>query len=882
MMWQNLTITWSFVTIGVILLSFLGLTIWWIIRIKQKRLWLPTLRIIELQESRLPNLKFRPPEWVAFLCFLALCAIFVFFSMQPVKKVVATDGQERRRIHLFIDLSPSTSARLPLQKLAQKILTAWDSLHEGHLTISTSHSSDIVQLSNREELENYIVSIGYHRSGVLLGSAIKPQLEKLGKIDRLFIVSDRDLYSWTDFNWRFLSEDMEVRLLNLADNHEEDFNVYFNKASYLSSPDAPSMDWDIELEAKGAYANIKGILAVAYKDVELAAIPWTINEGQSRVTVRVSWPKTKIIDDSKDQEAHLIWRLERLDDAISLDNEMRTEVAGLGKSVLVVSDSSGEQILEDPAYQLMASLEVLDFRPKRFEWFEEPLPPWKDFPLWIILFGKNSQIENYCPKEITFNRLAASLGEQTFQSGMPRIWLAPKNFNQGLRQMCWCYHRIMVADSANQAIPEYCQNIDTQKEFNSVMRAMGASQVGGQIGREEEAFAWVGVNKKSNLEVIAFSLPLKPSMQTGISYARLPILMRSILQWQGFLDERARRDGNRDVWPRINNIVDYWPDGQRINKVAQNLVPNDDKKLLKTNVPVGESYLLKMDLKELPPLWVPGQLIANSPHLPASDDQKNPLPWIIFCTWFVIVILLLEVTWFGLQRLRSYKKTLLMLLISLAAFQANDKLFAKIEVSLLASSGSSLSLQNLAKDVGYRTSLSFDKEIKVYNSLDEKIFLEPWIWTSNFAKIRGSFQSIDFRVANWIKRGGFLVIENAPELSELQKLTKDAFSGTSSQGYWTAIPPDHEIMRSFYLLDSLPACDQRVWLGYMFDQRIAMLAIPYSLLNSLSDQPPSQTCMEATAKERGVRVFVNLLMVALATDYKKDQIHMREILKRLR
>ena len=39
---------------------------------------------------------------------------------------------------------------------------------------------------------------------------------------------------------------------------------------------------------------------------------------------------------------------------------------------------------------------------------------------------------------------------------------------------------------------------------------------------------------------------------------------------------------------------------------------------------------------------------------------------------------------------------------------------------------------------------------------------------------------------------------------------------------------------------------------------------------------------KAGSPEKGYRAFINLLMVALTTDYKKDQVHLPEILKRLR
>jgi hypothetical protein len=89
-------------------------------------------------------------------------------------------------------------------------------------------------------------------------------------------------------------------------------------------------------------------------------------------------------------------------------------------------------------------------------------------------------------------------------------------------------------------------------------------------------------------------------------------------------------------------------------------------------------------------------------------------------------------------------------------------------------------------------------------------------------------------------------------------------------------------MRSFHLLDSLPECQGKVWQGFHFDDRIAVIGIPFSLLEGLLNDVNANPCLKQIGRERATRIFINIVMVALATDYKKDQIHLPEILKRLR
>ena len=110
------------------------------------------------------------------------------------------------------------------------------------------------------------------------------------------------------------------------------------------------------------------------------------------------------------------------------------------------------------------------------------------------------------------------------------------------------------------------------------------------------------------------------------------------------------------------------------------------------------------------------------------------------------------------------------------------------------------------------------------------------------------------------------------------------FSSLTSEmegGSWKVVAPDHEIMVSFHLLNSLPECDGNVWKYYSIDNRMAVLNIPYGFLSSILRNKPSCVSLD-NYREQSVRIFINILMVALTTDYKKDQVHLPEILKRLR
>jgi hypothetical protein len=193
--------------------------------------------------------------------------------------------------------------------------------------------------------------------------------------------------------------------------------------------------------------------------------------------------------------------------------------------------------------------------------------------------------------------------------------------------------------------------------------------------------------------------------------------------------------------------------------------------------------------------------------------------------------------------------------------------------------------EGLAKEVSERTSMVMGKNFHYIDLKADDIFAQPWLWMTadTFTHMN---ETLKESLKYWLKRGGFLVLEGSEGREELKHWLNDLTSSQSlpSPG-WVPIPPNHEVMRSFYLLDALPMCQDNplVWYGFHFDQRLAVLSIPFALSKSLTDTQDAQTsaCKPDLSFEKGVRVFINILMVALTTDYKKDQIHMKEILKRL-
>lgn len=219
--------------------------------------------------------------------------------------------------------------------------------------------------------------------------------------------------------------------------------------------------------------------------------------------------------------------------------------------------------------------------------------------------------------------------------------------------------------------------------------------------------------------------------------------------------------------------------------------------------------------------------------------------------------------------------------------------YAKVELNLLAYPAPVSRFNTLASELAHRTSLELAplplSEPGLSNGASNEARMsaalaEPWLWVRQLQSVTSSNGQLRPDMLLWLRRGGLLVVEAPVTEEALTRLTTALVPSVASEGPrgWQAIPPDHELMRSFYLLDALPSCGGMVWRGFHFDGRLAILVVPYSFLATIKDAPETVPCSNPPDTERSVRIFVNLVMVALATDYKKDQIHLPEILKRLR
>ena len=875
---QSLSISLTIPAMICLVAILVAVFVWLLIRKKRMRSWVPTLRLIELETSQLPKLKFVKPPILAFLCFLLCVASLLFFTMKPTQKVYRDVEPGQVRTHVFLDLSPSVSYMLPIEQYRQKVSALLDDyIQVNSFSINASGKFPIQSIGSSEALQEYLESIDYHRAGVKLGQAVHRSLEQVGKIDRLIVVSDRDRSSWNDFNWQFLQSKFDVFFAPVRENSDTVENFFVEKIQLVSSSDEASFRWEVILARNEAGPERDIQLVASTFDKELARkvlhFPSGVRELQDNFEIYRS--KLQGLGIQAEENVPVVWQLELVEraqlntqnDGIAMDNTFRSYLTELKQDVLVISEPQGEQFLEDPIHHLSIALELVGFQLRRMDRVPADQQSLYQYPFWVLSGGARGSYQDFCPSSLIKRRLA----QQSTMEGargaqpLPKVWLLPLSLSADYQSLCQCFATFVERDaSVGRKMPLYCEDVETRDQYVSVMRSLGARQVGGQVDDILQAIAWSYQDKQTGLEVLSFTLPLQPRFNTGLSYTSLPIMVRTLLEWQGLL--ASGNEQSQGDWVRLSDITA--------------LKGVDASDLAASNVPIAESVAQQLNDESMPKIWS-NQSDQSRQAKFALEQDDDPRLWIYLCLLLILLTVVIEVVGvFGsrLWHLTKKARANTLVVFLLLFFGGSPDLSASVKVNLFGYDNRLESLQTLARDVASRTSIELDREPKNSREIGEELLVEGWIWAANPGLVTESNGQLKPEILAWLKRGGMLIIEN---VSQAESIKVNSLREYVDDG-WKAIPPDHEIMRSFHLLDSLPKCRESVWHGYHFDGRVAVITLPFSLLDQLAARPVPINCPDSVDRERATRIFINLLMVALATDYKKDQIHLPEILKRLR
>lgn len=866
--------------------ALLGLIFWWIVLVRRRHVWFPLMRRLDVPPKVTPRLRLEPPPLVPFLCFLVAAASAAILAFQPGRVEWQSNNNASIDSHLLIDLSPSVS-RMPLPELATLAADTWESLsRDGKVSVGISGAEGIINPALKDDVANLVSKAGFARAGVRLAGILQKQLAHTGKIDRVVILSDDDAHSWAGLNSGFFRgrgvlNRVSTRLPEAAANL---FIESVRKTSGFSggsgvveenAPGAGRETWEVEILRRRREDSVGGVgmpessgtLEVFAGEKVIGRATWNLAAGAQRLLVSVEVEASFAASGGSGAGDVVDFRIDtEVPDAIKMDNQFRAR-RDLGPgSVRLISEPRGEGLLQDDGWQLATVLGILGYDVRRHDSAAAASAANARSNRWVIQIGGPGHLENVCP---------AWMPERL--SHAATVWLAPRGggIQVSWEDLCTCYARLTGTENPGR----FCKEVSSRQGWIGLLPSLGAKQVGGRLGEETGSIAWRGGLDASDGAVMAFTLPLEPSIMTGIDHARFPLLLKGLIE----LEEGAARQAVAS-WPRI-------PDSSAAGVLSRDLPLS--------NVPSVESVLQVASSTDLPPLYnapFPGREKSSGTDNGKLDERVNPWPWVRGLAATAAGAVLFEAVWVAGKWVlaRGFFTAGIFFIAFFAGlgFPLTREARADVEIIFAgngSTTGSGMRFNRLAREVASRTSITLVPVARVWNSasLDAAPgkpsgIDQPWLWSDGLKGLVDKGGRLGPATGRWLRRGGFLVIEGVSSREALDAAFKVEFPGAT----WAPVPTDHELMRSFYLLDGLPACAPSIWHQFTFDGRVVAVAIPRKISDLLRDGAPADAFRcpgePAQGPEKGYRAFVNLLMVALTTDYKKDQVHLPEILKRLR
>ena len=853
--------------------AILSLVIWWIIRERKKKIAMPILRLVTIHEQRLPRIVFKKPPILPFLCFLLATICFLLWCFQPTIAEFTKHDPKQLRVHVYIDMSPSVSARIDipaLETLAEQV--RMQHADAARLTFSTSHGSAVYDSTGQDLWSSTIRSLGFHRYGVVLTTSIARILNQTGNIDKLVIISDRDAHTWSGFSWQAIDQDTNVvwQDVSVALGPKQVSNVYFQDAKKTISSTPNEARWIVEIVRSTLTGNQSGMLVASSQGRTLTRVPWTFSGPTVRgISITASWRNAPQIGDS--QVEVIEWDIEPgPDDAVAMDNKYRSW-SEVQSQWTIISDPTGEYPVDDPAEKLKTALEVLGRRVVRID---SPViqesntdvtaqKKSRDTGNGVILLGGSGQdFHHFCPKATTRSN----------------VWIVPTGETADFSQLCQC-----VSQLANVSLD--CKLVTSRESYATQLIASSFSPISNTSGTDSLSLAYSKREKSalSDQRVTAFLFPLWPG--TGpINHGNFTTVISKLLaqQWS---DEDSMESSFLNEWPRIDDIDSYATQSQTPKILESRKVSRND-----SNVPWRESTLDEMSEDELPPRNHASSLLFQNRKL-QRVDSNDPTLWLVIILGGSILSLLIEIFWNVKDKFRFNNKTSpanlalwIILSVSVGLTCLNQSIMAhQIEFVVAGQkTNTQRTFSQIAQELRSKTTVPLSSTSRYVLANDKFSFFEPWLWIERLFPFTQNDRQAE--LLSWIKRGGFLVVSNPNTDAEKMAVSTLEQLKASSPTYkgWRSVSPDHELMRSFYLLEALPACNGRSWKWLDFDNRTAAIIVPYDLLSNISDQAKKPDCKESIDTEYQRRIMVNLLMLVLTTDYKKDQIHLPEILKRIR
>lgn len=197
--------------------------------------------------------------------------------------------------------------------------------------------------------------------------------------------------------------------------------------------------------------------------------------------------------------------------------------------------------------------------------------------------------------------------------------------------------------------------------------------------------------------------------------------------------------------------------------------------------------------------------------------------------------------------------------------------------------------RRLLQAVEQRTSILVDVASRELDPASPDLFSFPFVALTGDRAFEPLPDAAILNLRQYLQAGGFLFIDSAEGVQDgpfMQSVRRDLGRIFSPERI-VAVPRDHVLYKSFYLIDrpvGRVVVSDHVE-GVFDDERLAVIVSHNDLFGALERDNFGSWTYECTPggdrqRETATRVGINLVMYALCTDYKADQVHIPFILRR--
>ena len=196
-------------------------------------------------------------------------------------------------------------------------------------------------------------------------------------------------------------------------------------------------------------------------------------------------------------------------------------------------------------------------------------------------------------------------------------------------------------------------------------------------------------------------------------------------------------------------------------------------------------------------------------------------------------------------------------------------------------------LRRLAWELQRRTSVEVLLESRPVALDSAQLFKHPFLYLSSDAALPALTAREVENLRRYLTFGGFLFAD--ANGVDFDASFRREFARVLPQHPLEALPSDHVVFKTFFILDSAPGrfLNKSVLEAALIDKRAAVMYSQNDVLGALNRNAAGTWEYEpspggARQRELATRLALNIAMYALCLDYKDDAVHLPIIMKRRR